>query len=288
MSRAHPIAIDGHTRVYGILGHPVRHSLSPAMHNAAFAALGTNAVYVAFPVAPERLGAALDGLAAAEVAGLNLTVPHKTAALAHLARCSEAARAIGAVNALRLEPEGWAGANTDGQGFLLSLERDLDWAPAGRRVLLLGAGGSARAIGYTLLRAGVAWLGLANRTPARAESLAADLAAHAGGTPVVPMGLEAAAGRAPDLLVNTTTVGMGDDRAPLALEPVGVREAVVDIIYAPPRTPLLAEAERLGLRTANGLGMLLYQGVAAFAFWTGVEPPAGAMQAALEAGLAGR
>lgn len=282
-----PPTIDGDTRVHGILGHPVRHSLSPAMQNAGFRALGLNAVYLAFPVSPEGLAEALAGLSAAGVAGLNLTVPHKTAAIPLLADLTPEARAIGAVNTLRLTEAGWVGTNTDGAGFLLSLAADLDWRPAGKRVLLLGAGGSARAIGWSLLKEGAERLLIANRTAENAEGLAADLRDNPGGA-VETLALDAVAGSAPHLLVNTTTVGMGDGRAPVQLASVGVSEAVIDIIYAPPLTPLLEQASALGLPHAGGIGMLLYQGVAAMAFWTDRDPPADAMRAALEAALAAR
>ena len=279
--------IDGETRIYGILGHPVRHSLSPAMHNAAFEALGLNAVYLAFPVAPERLPEALAGLAAAEVLGLNLTVPHKTAVIPLLSELTPEARAIGAVNTIRHTPAGWVGTNTDGMGFMGALESDLHWSASGKQVLLLGAGGSARAVGWSLLAAGIERLVIANRTPKRAETLARDLAANPGGA-VETLDLAQVPGAEPHLLVNTTTVGMGDGQSPVALAPIGVREAVVDIIYAPPSTPLLAQAKTLGLAHANGMGMLLHQGVTAFHFWTGKKPPVEIRRAALEAGLSKR
>ncbi|MCZ6552809.1 MAG: shikimate dehydrogenase [SAR324 cluster bacterium] len=282
MSGAPPI--DGETRLYGILGHPVSHTISPPMHNAAFRALGHNAVYLPFPVPPERLEAAVAGLRSVGVRGLNVTVPHKTAVVPLLAELTPAARAIGAVNTLRLDTGGWCGTNTDGTGFILSLQHDLGWHAEGKRVLMLGAGGAARSIGRHLLQEGAARLTIANRTPERAVALAEAMARDPGGT-VECLPLDGLAGAAPDLLVNTTTVGMGDGRAPADLAPVGVREAVIDIVYAPPVTPLLEQARALGLAHTNGLGMLLYQGVAAFEFFTGAEAPVEAMRAALEAAL---
>ena len=294
------IAIDGKTRLYGILGHPVTGSLSPAMQNAAFRALGLNAAYVPFPVLPDDLPAAVRGLSAAGVAGFNLTVPHKLAILPLLKEITPEARAIGAVNTVRCGDAGsgasghMAGTNTDGEGFLLSLHHDLDWTPQGKRVLLLGAGGAARGIAISLLGAGAAALHIANRTPEPAEALAADCRAHAPACEVTASGLEAAAGAAPHLLVNATTVGMGGGAmgsgggSPVELQAVGVRETVIDIVYHPPRTPLLAQAEAQGLKSTNGIGMLLYQGALAFRFWTGREAPIAVMRAALEEALAGR
>jgi shikimate dehydrogenase len=280
--------VDGKTRLFGILGHPVASSLSPAMQNAAFQALHINAVYVPFPVSPEDLPQVVRGLAAAGVAGFNLTVPHKRAILPLLEEITPEAEAIGAVNTVRCEAGRMAGTNTDGQGFLLSLTLDLGWMPAGKSVLLLGAGGAARAIAMGLLEKGCASLLIANRTPERAEALAEDCRARFPKAEVRAGGPEAAQGSAPHLLVNSTTVGMGDGAAPVNLEQAGVREAVCDIVYSPPETPLLKQAARLGLPRTNGIGMLLYQGTLAFEYWTGRGAPVEVMRAALEAGLAAR
>jgi shikimate dehydrogenase len=273
--------IDGGTRIYGIIGHPVRHSLSPVMQNAAFEALGLNARYVPFPVEPRRVGEALAGLAAAGVQGLNVTVPHKQAVMPFLKGLSGAARAIGAVNCLRLADDGgYEGTNTDGVGFMLSLQHDLDFSPVGKVVLMLGAGGAARAIGWHLLEAGVARLTIANRTFERAQELARALRADPGGE-VDAIPFDAVEGKGPHLLINATSVGMGDGHAPVRLRTVEVREAVMDIVYSPPSTPLLEQARELGLARANGMGMLLYQGVAAFKYFTGEEAPVPAMREAL-------
>jgi len=185
-----------------------------------------------------------------------------------------AAAAMGAVNCIRNEGGLLHGTNTDGEGFLLSLRHDLRWNPAGKRVLLLGAG--------------AAELWIANRTLAHAEALAGECAAHHREARVTALALETAGGHAPHLLVNSTTVGMGGGGSPVALAALGVQEAVVDIVYHPLLTPLLAQAKALGLPCTNGVGMLLYQGVAAFRFWTGQDPPEAVMRAALEAALAAR
>ena len=282
-------AIDGATRFYGVLGHPVRASLSPALHNAAFAALGINAVYLPLPLHPRHLLEGVRGLLAVGIAGFNLTVPHKQAILPLLDDVAPAARHMGAVNTVRVDEGRLLGTNTDGAGFLLSLQRDLGWQAAGKRVLMLGAGGAGRGVGQALLLAGAAALIIANRTPVRAEELARALAARFPGREVAARTLDAAGeGLAVHLVVNTTSVGMGDGASPLNLSTLSVSEGVADIVYSPALTPLLAQAQALGLPHTNGIGMLLYQGWEAFRFWTGREAPIDVMRAALLAGLAAR
>lgn len=279
---------SGAAQVYGLVGHPIAQSLSPAMHNAAFRALGLDAVYVPFPVAPGALEPALAGLAALGVHGFNVTVPHKTALLPLLGEVLPEARAMGAVNTVRLEKGRFVGTNTDGTAFLLSLKHDLDFSPAGRSVVLLGAGGGARAIAFSLLGADVARLVIANRTAERAEALAADCRTRFPQRSVEAIAPDQLAGIAPDLLVNATSVGMGNGALAIDPVPLGVRAAVIDIVYYPPETPLLAAAKALGLRCTNGIGMLLYQGAAAFQFWTNREPPLDVMREALLAGMRAR
>ena len=276
-----PQTIHGGTMVYGLLGQPVAHSLSPAMHNAAFQALGLDSVYVAFPVAPEEIETAIVGLAAAGVGGFNLTVPHKSAILPLLTDITPEARAVGAVNTVRCEDGKLHGTNTDGTGFLLALENDLGIHPSGKTVLLLGAGGAGRAIAFSLLASDVKRLIIANRTMERAQALAVEFGRSFPNSHIECVDLKSMTGLQPDLLVQATSVGMGDGANLIELEPIGVREAVVDIIYHPLETSLLNEAGRLGLYYANGIGMLLYQGVAAFRFWTGKEPSVAVMLEAL-------
>ena len=293
---------DGRTRLYGLLGHPVQASLSPAFQNAGFRALGLNALYVAFPVLPGELDVAVRGLAAAGIAGFNLTVPHKTAMVPLLDRILPEAQAIGAVNTVRCDPPeapsaprgggpaGGAllvGTNTDGIGFLRSLESDLHLQPRGKRILLLGAGGAARGIAHAVLSGQAAALWIANRTLARAEALARELKAHYAAARIEALPLDGAAGIGPEILVNATSVGMGGDRSPVSLSEVRVQLAVVDIVYRPAETPLLAQARGLGLPHTNGVGMLLYQGAAAFEFWTGQAAPLRTMREALLGALTG-
>jgi shikimate dehydrogenase len=196
------------------------------------------------------------------------------------------------VNTVRCEaaPGGirLTGTNTDGAGILRSLDLDLRFDPRGKQVLLLGAGGAARGIAHALLGAGAATLWIANRTRAHARALADALKARFPQSEIEALGLSDAAGLGPHLLINATTVGMGDGRSPVRLVPLGVKEAVVDIVYHPAETPLLREAESLGLACTNGIGMLLYQGCAAFEFWTHQRAPEGPMRQALIAALRAR
>jgi shikimate dehydrogenase len=283
---------DGKTRLYGVMGHPVQGSLSPAFQNAGFRALGLNAVYVAFPVQSDQLMEAVQGLMATGVAGFNVTVPHKVTIVPLLARVMPEAQAMGAVNTVRCEPSDagvrLVGTNTDGIGFLRSLERDLDLHPRGKRFLILGAGGAARGIAHALLRADADTLWIANRTLAHAQELAAALKARYPRATVEALPLEDAPDVVPQVLVNTTTVGMGDGKSPVRLSQVRVEEAVADIVYSPAETPLLAEARTLGVKCTNGMGMLLYQGCAAFEFWTGHPAPVIPMREALLAALRAR
>jgi shikimate dehydrogenase len=267
--------ISGATRVAGIIGWPVAHSLSPAMHNAAFRELGLDWVYVAFPVAPERVADAVTGLAAAGVAGLNVTIPHKQAVLAGCSGVSEAAAAIGAANTLISDGAGgWRADNTDAPGFLRAVDEAAPVAVDGRRVLVIGAGGAARAVVFALRGRG-AHVAVANRTAARAREL---------GDPVgfTRVELERAAADSV-MIVNCTSLGLHDDAVPpeLPLDVIGPEHVVVDIVYRPGGTPWLAAAEGRGARVVDGLGMLLHQGAAAFVQWTGIEPPVGVMRDAL-------
>jgi shikimate dehydrogenase len=280
------MSITGKTTVAGIIGHPVSHSLSPLMHNAAFAALGLDWVYVPFPVAPERLTQAVAGLRALGVAGFNVTIPHKVAILPLLDRISPDAELIGAVNTVALEDGLFTGYNTDGIGLVAALCAKLGFSAAGRSVLVLGAGGAARSAVVALAGAGALRVELANRTVAGARALVDSVAGQLPATAFAAHPLERLADpgflSGFDLLVNTTSVGMARDSFPgLELSLLRPGCAVYDMVYAPPVTPLLARALELGLPAANGLGMLVAQGEAAFRLWTGVRPPEGCMERAL-------
>lgn len=278
--------ISGATRLVAILGHPVTHSLSPRMHNAAFSAAGLDYCYLAFDVLPKDIEAAMRGVRALGFAGLNITAPHKLTALPFLDELTEEARAIGAANTAANLDGHWIGTNTDATGFRKMLELNDLYRP-GMKAVLLGAGGAARSALYALGKV-ASRVDVFNRTPERARSLIDSLEAYrgAGEWKLFPLEKGALSARLKDadLLVNTTTVGMHPNYAASPL-PEGTvlpaRCAVVDMIYHPPKTRLLTDAEAGGSRAFSGHQMLLYQAVDAFKFWTGVDPDVAVMDRAL-------
>lgn len=300
--------ISGETRVFGLLGYPVAHSLSPAMYNEAFAALDYPGVYVAFPVEPVRVAEAVAGVRALGLGGANVTVPHKQAVIPHLDEVTPAARQIGAVNVIIPRDGRLIGDNTDGRGFLRSLREELGLEPTGARAVILGAGGAARAIAVELLRAGLSRLVIANRTLARAQELAGALQhnglatasgeegassvslAPAGGGNATVAAMDLQDSRLQEevatahLLIHTTTWGMAPHHHVPPLIPahwLAPPTAVCDIVYAPAETSLLREARRRGCPTLPGIGMLLYQGVIALESWLERPAPVAVMREAL-------
>jgi shikimate dehydrogenase len=263
----------------GVLGWPVAHSRSPAIHNAALAALGmVEWRYQRLPVPPELFGETTRSLGASGFVGANVTIPHKQAALVLADRASEAASAIGAANTLTFSSDGTIAAeNTDAPGLIAALGR----SPRGMRALVLGAGGSARAAAWALRKAGASEVSVWNRTPARARALARDLGVRAVGD------LKPA-----DLLINCTSVGLehpdgeADALSQLGLtfERVGEYPHVVDMVYRSGPTPLLAAAAEHGARTLDGFEILLAQGALSFEQWTGREAPLEIMRRALRDG----
>jgi shikimate dehydrogenase len=281
--------LSGKTNIVGLIGWPTGHSVSPAMHNAAFAELGLNWSYVPLPVSTEpaaRIGEAVAGLRALGLRGANVTVPHKQAVMPYLDRLSPAAGAIGAVNTIRVEADGTLfGDNTDARGFVADL-RDHGVDPAALRVLVLGAGGSARAVVYGLAEAGCRNIIISNRTLARAEELAGAMQEHFPHCPItahgLPEAIHAAAGQA-DLIVNTTSLGMTPNVETTPWdEEVAFRpgQTVYDLVYNPPQTQLLQQATVDGARVIGGLGMLIWQGALAFELWTGLTPSVATMRRA--------
>jgi shikimate dehydrogenase len=269
------LRLTGHTRVAAVIGDPVRHSRSPAILNAAFSAAGLDWVYVAFEVPAGGAVGALDAMRALDLGGMSVTMPHKEAAAAAVDRLTDDAAALGAVNCVTPLGGGLLeGDNTDGPGFVDALRLDLGFDPAGRRCVVVGAGGAARAVVVGLGRAGAAEVAVVNRTASRGEAAAA-LAGPAGR--LVPA--EAVDGA--ELIVNATPLGMTDG-AELPVDParLGPGQLVVDLVYHPPTTPLLAAAASRGAATANGLGMLVHQAAHAFRRWTGEAPPLDVMRAA--------
>ncbi len=268
-------AINGTTKLHGILGDPVSHSLSPAMHNAAFAELGLNSVYL--PLQTKNVREAIIGLKALGFAGASVTIPHKQAVIPCLDFIDPVAEKIGAVNTLLFKEGSVHGANTDWIGANQAIEQTTKLPK--KKVLILGAGGSARALGFGLLEAG-AQVSITNRTQGKGQELA-DLL-HAPFVPASDLG-----GIEADILVNTTSVGMTPhiEATPMPRKYLRHFSVVMDIVYAPQRTRLLTEAEEEGCKTINGLAMLLFQGTAQFELWTGQKAPVEVMRRHLLAGL---
>ena len=259
--------LTGSARLAGVIGWPVAHSRSPRIHGTWLARHNIYGAYLPLPVAPEHFAHTVHALAYAGFAGANVTLPHKEAAFALADRLSPAARRAGAVNTLVFTPSGIEGDNTDGYGFIANL-RAHGVNPAAGPALILGAGGAARAIAAALQAEG-AGVVICNRTPERAANLAAQLPA----AQTIPWAHRSAALKDFALLVNTTALGMaGQPTLELAFRFAAPDLVVADIVYAPLRTAFLENAAQHGLKTVEGLGMLLHQAVPGFAAWFGVTP----------------
>jgi shikimate dehydrogenase len=270
----------------GVLGHPISQSKSPLMHNAAFKELHLPYAYSAFEIPPERLKEAVQSLRLLQFRGVNVTIPHKVAIMEYLDEISEEARHIGAVNTVVNENGRWIGYNTDGIGYIRSLKEETGIQLQGKKVLVIGAGGAARAIVYSLLKEHVGKCVIANRTIDRAEELANSLSAVG---PVSAVRLEEVTEQAAefDLMVNTTSVGMvpSVDESPLphqVLDYAKKNAIISDLIYNPRETLWLREASNRGIQAHGGLGMFIYQGAYAFEYWTGVSAPTEVMRKALD------
>jgi shikimate dehydrogenase len=292
--------IDARTRYCAVLGHPVRHSGSPPMQNAGMAALGLNWRYLAFEVLPDELPAAIQGAKAMRFVGLNLTVPHKLLAVNLMDALDESARLWGAVNTVRFEGRDergvWRplqelaesprevrshGFNTDADALARALREDLGLEPKGARILVLGAGGAGRTAALKLASERAAELYLVNRSADKAEAVAREIRERHPDSKVT-VGYPA---KPVDLLLNTTSLGLKpDDSIPLDQNQfsVGRAGAVYDMVYRPAETALLKAARSCGCRAANGLGMLLHQGVKALELWSGRGAPVQIMRQALE------
>jgi len=270
----------GTTRLAAVIGDPIRHSLSPVLHNAAFRQAGLDWIFVAFEVAPAGLARAVAGAAALGIEGLSVTMPHKSAVVDLVDDLSPTAAALGAVNTLVRSGAAWVGHNTDGAGFIDSLAAGADFDPAGRTCVVVGAGGAARAVVRALAEAGAAEVIVVNRSPdpgRRAASLAGDRGRL--GT----MGDVAGA----DLVVNATPVGMAGMPPGPPVDPQFLKpgQVVADLVYHPAATPLLGAAAARGATAVGGLGMLVHQAAHAFRLWTGQEAPVAAMEQAARAAL---
>jgi shikimate dehydrogenase len=279
------------TKRLGILGFPLGHTLSPAMHGAALRKLGIDATFEAWPTAPEHLGDAVRRLRDAEHLGASVTLPHKQAVIPMMDSLDDWAGEIGAVNCIVNRAGKLRGYNTDADGFIRALREEAAFDPAGSSAVMIGAGGAARAAAYALRRAGVQRLTIANRTLSRARSLCDDLRRGRFRPTAIELDRDALADVVPyaDLIVNATSVGMSGGSAsaesPVGADLISDRALAYDLVYAPPVTPFLREAERAGAKAVGGLSMLVYQGVEAFTLWTGQDPPVDVMFAAARAAM---
>lgn len=269
------MTIDQHTALYGVVGYPIAHSLSPTMHNTGFAAIGLNAIYLAFE--NRNIEGCIQAMRVLNIRGMSVTLPHKSSVIPLLDEVDGLAEKIGAVNTVVNEDGHLRGYNTDAMGALRALEEKIE--VSGKSCLIVGAGGAARAIGFILREKGVK-LKVTNRSIDRGESLARSL-----GCPFMP--LDALKEPMADLLIQTTSVGMSP-RKEECLVPEGIlREGMVvmDIIYNPLETALLSLAKARGCVTINGLRMFIHQGAEQFRLWTGLEAPISAMTCAVEGAL---
>lgn len=285
-------ALSGQTLPFAVLGHPIGHTLSPVMHNAAFQSLGLDAIYLAFDVAPARLMEVLPAMKEMGFRGVNLTVPLKEVAFRGFTDLADSAQRLGAVNTVEFTPQGLRGHNTDGKGFLAALQEAFGISVAGRALFLLGCGGAGRAVAITAAVEGARKLILADIDAARAEAVAREIARHAPATAVELAGTTTIewTRRAPeaDLVVQASPVGMkAEDTCPLGGQAFQPGQMAFDLVYNRPSTCFMEMAARGGARVANGLGMLLHQGAEAFTIWTGQPAAVAVMRNALEKALYG-
>ncbi len=258
--------LTGRTQVAAVIGAPITHSLSPIIHNAAFAALDLDWTYIALPVADGNGASAIEAMRTLGISGLNVTMPHKAQAAAAVDRQTAAVAKLGACNCVFWDGNTLVGDNTDGDGFVSALETELGVVPSGMRVAVLGAGGAARAIIDALARHGADSITIVNRSSERARA-AADM------TAVASAGSASDIASA-DLIVNATSVGMGEDNtSPLDKVLIQPHHLVADIVYVPTTTQLLRDAEAVGATTIGGLGMLVHQAAASFQHFTGADAP---------------
>ncbi len=275
--------ITGKTNIVGLIGDPVEHSMSPPMHNAAFEYLGLDFAYVPFNVKTSVLGEAIKGASALGIKGLNVTIPHKTSVLEFLDVINKPAKLIGAVNTIKFANGKITGYNTDGIGAVMALEEVIPVKD--KKVVVVGAGGAARALAFQLILSGIESITLINRTPEKALKLKNEIESKIeskvsyGNLEILEKEISKA-----DILINTTPIGMYPhiNDTPLANASMMHSDLVVnDLVYNPMDTVLLKEAEKAGAKSVSGLSMLLYQGAEAFKIWTGQEAPVDIMEKTL-------
>jgi len=272
------------THIYGIFGHPVKHSLSPVMHNSAFQELGLNSVYVAFDIEPENIGDAAHAIRTMGVKGINITIPHKQTIIPYLDVVSPDAKLTGAVNTVKNENGKLSGYNTDVGGFLRAIKEDLDFSPAGKTLFLIGAGGAARAVMSAFCMNGAAVIYVTDIMQEKARDIAKEFKDNFENITIEPLALddrdviEEKLGTV-DMLVNASPAGMdGVGKPDIPLPSLNKNAVVYDLVYKPPDTNLLIEARELGYKASGGLSMLLYQGAESFEIWTGETAPVEVMK----------
>ncbi|MEW5768416.1 MAG: shikimate dehydrogenase [bacterium] len=279
--------INSLTRILGIIGHPLKHTLSPAMHNAALEALQLNMIYLPLPINLDNFKTAVKGILSLDnLVGLNVTMPYKERVIELLDEVSPEATTLRAVNTIGRNKDKWVGYNTDGEGYINSL-KNLEIDIAGQKVVIIGAGGACRAVAFSLAKAGIVSLVLVNRTVERAVTLAAEIKKFIGDIDITALGLEDA--RVPEyinqahLLINATSLGMKPDD-PWPIDPGLIHSGLIvsDLIYNPRETTLLREARLRGAETVEGMGMFVHQGALAFELWTGQKAPLEIMRQVVE------
>jgi shikimate dehydrogenase len=281
------MTLNGKTRLLGLFGNPVKHTASPAMHNAAFAALKLNNVYLPFEITPENLESAVSGLRALNFVGVNVTIPYKQDVMPFLDGVSNDARLIGAVNTIRLEGKRLIGYNTDGRGFLRFLQDDAGISIKGKKITLVGAGGAGRAVSVQSALEGAKQITIADSDAGRAKVLADHISSKLPKCPAQSVAMEtkefAEAIGGADIVVDATPLGMHVSD-PTAFDPalLSKKTVVVDLVYNPAITKLVRGAKKKGCKAYNGLGMLFYQGAIAFELWTGRPAPTEVMRKALK------
>ena len=282
--------ISGKTSVFGIFGHPVKHTFSPEMHNAAFAKIKQNACYVPFSVAPADLKRAVGAIVPLGICGLNITIPHKETIIPYLDDLTDDARMIGAVNTVEVTGGKLVGHNTDGRGFIRSLREETTFRPKGKTILMVGSGGAARAVGFNLALSGAKTLLLFDLDPVKAKKLGNDIRNNTAARVMVidQKGL-AKHSQDAECIINATPLGLKPgDPLPIQRQLIQKGHLICDLVYNPLWTPLLKAARSAGAETLSGIGMLLYQGVIAFEIWTGEKAPVSVMKRALTGQIARR
>ena len=281
------MGVKATTDIYGIFGHPVKHSLSPDMHNSAFNTLGLNSVYVAFDIDPESIEEAARAIRVMGIRGINITIPHKQTIIPYLDEVSPDAKLTGAVNTVKNENGKLLGYNTDVGGFLRAIREDLDFSPEGNTLFLIGAGGAARAVLSAFCMNGGAVVYITDIIKDKALELANQFKANFQNITIETVELDnqnliEQKFNEADILVNASPAGMdGVGSLDIPLTSLNKNAVVYDLVYKPPDTSLLKEAKQLGHKASGGLSMLLYQGAESFEIWTGENAPVEIMKKAL-------